>query len=206
MRSQKLEFFTKTVCWSFCTCPSRSVLCLCLLCGRFPCVLVSSWLWLMAIAEEKSAGGRKKSGKKEVRVIVPPLPGPLPARLRFFTVLFLYIKGSCAASPPAHSHSSCSGPFGHGEEVFPTAVSSWHFRFPFWLPYNWLFLCKQSLLLNALQLSPPSEPSVSCQCSNEEEWVCVYANAHVWTQSCYHVFLKIIKLMETWWSLRCLSL
>lgn len=83
-------------------------------------------------------------------------------------------------SDPSIAAAPWSCPLQHGEGMFPIVASSWHFKIPCLLPFDWLFLCKQSLLLNTLQLSPLSEPSISCQYSNEWESVsvCVYKCTH----------------------------
>lgn len=99
IQRQKLEFFTKTVCWSFCTCPSRPVHCLCLPCGRFPGVLVSSWLWLMAIADEKSAGRRIERGQGNS----PSTPWPPSCQTAVFHSSVPLYKGVLCCKPPSPS-------------------------------------------------------------------------------------------------------
>lgn len=167
--SQKLDILLKIVCWSFAICPSRSVHCFCLLCVRLPCILVSSWLWLMTKADKKSKGRRTERGQGNNSH--PFLTGSDVLHFRFFYQMLL------CSNPYPTAIAPCSCPFRHEEVMFPTVTSSWHFKLPFWLPYEWIFLCKQPLLLNALQLSPLSEPPVSCQYSNEVvrqcEFVCM---------------------------------
>lgn len=98
MRNQKLDILPKIVCWSFAICPSRSVHCFCLLCVRLPCILVSSWLWLMTNADQKSEGRRIERGQGNNSH--PFLPGS-----DFFTIPF-FSQGAPVQQPLSHSYSS----------------------------------------------------------------------------------------------------
>lgn len=141
----RVRYFPKTVCWSLFSSSYRQTLCLCLLCARLLCILISRWLWLMPNTGRKSKGGMIE-GSQKYYFLPLSLPGSDLSQLH-----------SCILGAPAQwslsqSHRSCSCPFRHRE----VSHCGWfpELHIPFWLLYGWLFLCKQSFSLNALQLSP----------------------------------------------------
>lgn len=98
------------------------------------------------------------------------LPDSLPGS--DFSQLRSCMWGAPAQWALSHSHSSCPGPVRHREVSHCGWFPALHL--PFWLPYGWLLLCKQSFSLNALQSSPlfPAITLINDEVVRKTEFVC----------------------------------
>ena len=128
--------------------------------------------WCQALMGNQKVGGERGQG---VNSHLAPRPPSCQAMIFHNSIPPCKVT---VCSDPSVAAAPWSCPLQHGEGMFPIFASSWHFKIPCLLPFDWLFLCKQSLLLNALQLSPLSELFLASTLMSEKEWVCVYKCTH----------------------------